>query len=225
MTKVDLVQLDMPEIFGASKTQDIHEIVDLEKSGRFRSSIGSLVVKPSSARFESQDDDEEIIMMGRSHFITNIKWIAISSFAFFVPMFWGEFPMIKALDVNTSFVLSVVWYSVLLFYVIQNFVLWFYNVFMVTNERVVDVDIYGLLNKNINVTQISRLEDVSYSQKGIFAGFFNYGDVVVETASEQRSEGDNKEPEFGFRAISNPALVVKIISELMEKAEEEGHHK
>lgn len=215
----------MPEIFGSEKPKDIHEISDLEKSGRFRSAMGSLVVKPSNAKFESQDDDEEIVMMGRSHLITNIKWMAVASFAFFVPLFWGEFPMIKTLDVNTSFVLSIVWYSLLLFYVIQNFVLWFYNVFMVTNERVVDVDIYGLLNKNINVTQISRIEDVSYSQRGIFAGFFNYGDVIVETASEQRSETDNREPEFSFRSVSNPALVVKIISELMEKAEEEGHHK
>jgi hypothetical protein len=178
----------MAEIFGTEKIEDIQEVIDLEKSGKFKSLFGSLVVSPPKTRFESQDDDEKIIILGRRHFITNLKWLSLACLAFFVPMFWGEFPMIKALDVNTSFILSIVWYSALLFYVIQSFVLWFYNVYIVTNERLVDVDFFGLLYKNINVTQIGKLEDVNYSQRGIFAGFFNFGDVVVQTSSEQRNQ-------------------------------------
>jgi len=213
----------MPEIFGSEKPKDIHEISDLEKNGKFRSILGSLVVKPPQTRFESQDDDEEIMILGRRHFVTNIKWIAMSCFAFFVPLFWGEFPMVKALDTNTSFVLSIVWYSALLFYVIQSFVLWFYNVYIVTNERLVDVDFFGLLYKNINVTQINKVVDVNYSQRGIFSGFFNYGDVVVETASEQKSDDRSERSAFTFESVANPDLVVKIISELIEKDHEEDH--
>lgn len=207
----------MPEIFGAEKMEDIQEIKDLDKSGKFKSLFGSFVVIPPKTRFESQDDDEKVEVLGRRHFITNLKWITLACFAFFVPLFWGEFPMIKALDVNTNFVLSIVWYSALLFYVIQNFILWFYNVYIVTNERVVDVDFFGLLHKNINVTQIIKIVDVNYSQKGIFASFFNYGDVVVQTASEQRSDDKGERSAFSFNRVANPNLVVKIISELMEE--------
>lgn len=149
--------------------------------------------------------------------MTNLKWIAMACLAFFVPMFWGEFPVIKMLDANTAFVLSVVWYSALFFYVIQNFLLWFYNVYIVTNERLVDVDFFGLLYKNINVTQIGKVEDVNYSQRGIFSSFFNYGDVVVQTASEQRSDDNSEKSAFAFQAVADPDLVVKIISELMEE--------
>lgn len=209
----------MPEIFGSEKQEDIHEIVELEKRGRFRSPFGSLVVKPPQTRFESQDNDEEIVIMGRRHFVTNLKWMALSCFAFFVPLFWGEFPMVKALNVDTSFVLSIVWYCALLFYVIQNFMLWFYNVYIVTNERLVDVDFFGLLYKNINVTQIGKVEDVNYSQRGIFSGFFNYGDVVIQTASEQRSDDRSERSAFTFDSVANPDLVVKIISELMEEVQ------
>ena len=213
----------MPEIFGTEKIEDIQEIKDLEKSGKFRSLFGSFVVTPPKTRFESQDDDEKIVVLGRRHFITNLKWLTIACFAIFVPMFWGEFPMIKALDVNTSFILSIVWYSALLFYVIQNFVLWFYNVYIVTNERLVDVDFFGLLYKNINVTQIGKLEDVNYSQRGLFAGFFNFGDVVVQTSSEQRSDDRSEKSAFTFDHIANPDLVVKIISELMEVENDREH--
>ncbi len=213
----------MPEIFGTEKIEDIQEIKDLEKSGKYKSLFGSFVVTPPKTRFESQDDDEKIVILGRRHFITNLKWLTIACFAIFVPLFWGEFPMIKALDVNTSFILSIVWYSALLFYVIQNFVLWFYNVYIVTNERLVDVDFFGLLYKNINVTQIGKLEDVNYSQRGLLAGFFNFGDVVVQTASEQRSDDRSEKSAFTFDHIANPDLVVKIISELMEKEDDREH--
>lgn len=207
----------MPEIFGAKQNHDVHEIEQLEKSGKFRSLFGSFVVIPPKTRFESQDNDEKIVVLGRRHFITNLKWITMACFAFFVPMFWGEFPMIKVLDSNTNFVLGIVWYGALLFYVIQNFLLWFYHVYIVTNERLVDVDFFGLLHKNINVTQIEKLQDVNYSQRGIFSSFFNYGDVVVQTSSEQRSDDRSEKSAFSFDSVANPDLVVKIISELMEE--------
>ncbi|HSV94920.1 MAG TPA: hypothetical protein VLH94_03055 [Spirochaetia bacterium] len=212
----------MPEIFGANKVADVHEVVELEKSGKFKSLFGSFVVTPPKTRFESQDNDEKIVILGRKHFVVNLKWMALACFAFFVPMFWGEFPMVKALDTNTSFILSVIWYSALLFYVIQNFVLWFYNVYIVTNERLVDVDFFGLMYKNINVTQIEKLQDVNYSQRGIFSSFFNYGDVVVQTSSEQRSDDRSERSAFTFNAVANPDLVVKIISELMEEVSKQN---
>jgi len=223
MTIEVLVQLGMPEIFGTDNKEDIQEIKDLQKRGKFQSLFGSFVVTPPKTRFESQDEDERIVILGRRHFITNLKWLTLACFAIFVPMFWGEFPMIKALDVNTSFILSIVWYSALLFYVIQSFVLWFYNVYIVTNESLIDVDFFGLLYKNINVTQIAKLEDVNYSQRGLFAGFFHYGDVVAQTSSEQRSDDRSEKSAFTFDHIANPDLTVKIISELMEKENDREH--
>jgi len=216
-----LIQLGMAEIFNASKHVDeIKEVNDLKRGGHFRSSLGMLVVSPEKTRFESQDDDEEVILLGRRHFSTNFGWMALVCFVFFVPLFWSEFPMIKVLTVNTAFALTIVWYSAVLFFVIQNFLLWFYNIYIVTNERVVDIDFFGLLYKNINVTQINRIEDVNYSQKGIMAGIFNFGDVIVQTSSEQKSDDRSDMSAFYFEAALNPVLVVKIISQLMEKADD-----
>lgn len=211
----------MPEIFGANKPKEIQQITDWVKNGKYNNIFGSFVVSPDKAKFESQDDDEEIIILGRRHFITNLKWMAMACFAIFVPLFWGEFPMVKALDTNTNFVLSIVWYSALLFYVIQNFLLWFYNVYIVSNERVVDVDFFGLLYKNINVTHLANVQDVNYSQKGIFSSFFNFGDVIIQTSSEQKSDDSSEQSAFTFNAVANPDLVVKVISELVEREHEE----
>ena len=213
----------MAEIFNAQKKiEELPELEELEKTGQYKSAFGGLVIDPEKTGFEEQDDDEEVVLFGRKHFVTNFGWIALACFAFFVPFFWGEFPMIKVLTVNVSFAMTVVWYCALMFYVIQNFIMWFYNVYIVTNEKVVDLDVFGLLNKSVNVTQINRIEDVSYSQRGMMSSFFNYGNVVVETASEQKNEDGRRGPDFDFRSVSSPSLVVKIISELMEKEDHEG---
>lgn len=213
----------MAELFNAKEQiEGIPEVQDLEKRGQYKSLLGALVVSPKKIRFESQDNDEKVILLGRKHFATNFGWISLACLAFFVPFFWGEFPMVKALTSNVSFMMSLVWYSFLLFYVIEKFLLWFYGVYIVTNERLVDVDFFGLLYKNINVTQINRIQDVNYSQRGMMSSFFNYGNVVVETASEQRSDDRREGAAFNFESVSNPALVVKIISELVEQVDEES---
>jgi len=216
----------MAEIFNAKEQiQEVPGIKEMEEKGQFRSILGSLVVSPSKTSFESQDNDEKVILLGRKHFATNFGWIALACIAFFVPFFWSEFPMVKMLTANVNFAMTVAWYAALIFFVIQNFLLWFYNVYIVTNERLVDVDFFGLLYKNINVTQVNRLVDVNYSQKGLMSGIFNFGNVVVQTASEQRSDDRSEAAAFNFVAVSNPALVVKIISELMEIVDESSERR
>jgi len=216
----------MPEIYSATNNEPMIPLVtELEKKGFFRSFMGSVMITPNKTRFESQDDDEKIVLVGRRHFITNIGWIAIVCFGFFVPFFWGEFPFVKVLNDTTNFSLTLLWYAALLFFVIQNFILWFFNVYIVTTERLVDVDFFGLLYKNINVTHIGNVEDINYSQRGLFASIFNMGDVIAQTASEQRTDDKAERSSFTFGMISNPDLVVKIISQLMEIEDEKEHEK
>ncbi len=179
--------------------------------------LGSFFAHPKKCRFETQQDDEEILILGRRHFITNLGWMATLCFAFVVPFVWGEFPFIKALDGNTMVSLTMLWYMVLIFFGMQSFLMWFYNVYIVTNERLIDIDFVGLLSKTVNVAQIGHIEDVNYSQQGIMASFFNYGDVIVQTASEQRTPDTSGEiSAFTFEAIGMPDKVAAMISQLME---------
>ncbi len=219
----------MPEIFDARAKKHEDGLVEVHKlmaSGRYKNYWGSLIVAPD-VKFESQNDGEKTIVLGRKHIITNLGWIALICFAFFVPFFWNEFPLVADVNENVLFSMTVLWYLALSFYGIMNFLLWFYNVYIVTDERLIDVDFFGLLYKNINVTQIRKVEDVNYSQKGILSSFFNFGDVVIQTASEQRSDevfGKHGEASpFTFAAVSNPNEVVRIISELMEQEEKEEY--
>jgi hypothetical protein len=90
----------------------------------------------------------------------------------------------------------------------------------------VDVDFVGLLSKTVNVTELDNVEDVNYSQNGLMDSFFNMGDVIVQTASEQKTQDASGElSAFTFEAIANPDKVSQIISKLVHDEEEQHYHR
>jgi len=79
------------------------------------------------------------------------------------------------------------------------------------------------LYKNIDVTQIKNIEEVNYRQAGIAANAFNFGNVIVQTASEQRTavKGE-KGAAFTFDSVPDPDRVARVISQLMQQEEQEA---
>ena len=184
--------------------------------------LGSFVFNPNKLRFETQYENEEVILLGRRHPITNLGWLTLVSIATFIPLFWETFPFFSVLDNITITKVTVLWYLALTFYVIQNSLLWFYNVYIVTDERLVDVDFVGLLNKTVNVADLNNLEDVNYSQNGLVDSLFNIGNVVVQTASEQKTpDAAGELSAFTFEKISDPDKVAQVISQLIDNEEKE----
>lgn len=211
----------MPKIFD-SKNRPQLCIDDLDKSGSYKSQWGSFVVKPEKINFDSLDENEEIILLGRRHFVTNLNWIFTLLVLAILPFFWGEFPFFASLSVNVHFGVLIMWYLAISFFFLMNFLLWFYNVYILTNERLISLEFLGLMNKTLNVTNISKIEDVSFSQKGILQNMFDFGDVIAQTSSEQRTAdvAQGEMSTFTFNSVGNPNEVVNVISELMEIAEE-----
>jgi hypothetical protein len=222
----------MPEVFSAERAvKDAKKSVDVivaeakkmfeEKGGS--SPFSSLIVLPKKVKFEAQNEGETIILIARSHFITQVWWLAVASFMVFVPMFWSEFPLVAGVNQATGFGLMIVWYLGLGFFVLERLLLWFYNVYIVTDERVIDVDFFEIFYKNVDVTPIKNIEEVNYRQVGVATSVFNYGDVIIQTSSEQATSNIGKESAaFTFEAVPNPDRVVRVLSELMEQEEREA---
>ncbi len=223
----------MPRVFSAKKkelkkkrrdSRVVEEIELMCKEGLDKGVWQNLVVCPKRTKFESQHSKELILIMARAHIATNIGWIMVVLVLSFVPLFWGEFPLIALVDGGVKFGIVSLWFLGLLLFTFQKLLLWFYNIYIITDERIIDVDFFGLLYKNINVTQIRKVEDVNYSQVGLLSSVFNYGDVVIQTASEQRSDDIGEEQAaFTFQAISRPNRVARVVMQLMEQEEKEEY--
>ena len=90
---------------------------------------------------------------------------------------------------------------------------WFFNVYIVTTERVVDVDFYNLIYKKVSDADLIKIQDVSYNQGGVLRTLLNYGDVNIQTAGEVTN--------FDFEAVPQPDRVAKILQDLRQDEEQE----
>lgn len=212
----------MPDIFVSSSVPP-RPPFSLEKknkkTSRINQALSACLFMPEGIRFETQDAHETIFLLLRKHWITNIVWVMISILLLVSPLFIfpavilsGNLP--QQLSGNLLTVLILSWYLLTFSYILVNFLLWYFTVSIITDERVVDIDFINILNKKFAETRITRIEDVTMRTGGFIKTFFDYGDVYVQTAA--------KDAVFQFEAVPKPDQVVRVINHLMGKEEEEG---
>lgn len=77
---------------------------------------------------------------------------------------------------------SIYYLSIYLF-LYGYFVDFYLDIWIITNDRIVDIEQHGLFSRTIAELDLYRLQDVTVNVSGLFHTFFNFGDVVVKTAS------------------------------------------
>lgn len=175
--------------------------------------LTSFAVNPTGVAFETQEAEESIILFLRPHIIVNVPWVVLAVLLVVAPT--GLFPLFfrfLQLPVNIPLgyivVGTMVWYLATFGFILEKFLTWFFNIFIVSNERVVDIDFLYLLYKSISQAELQKIQDISYVTKGVFGTLFNYGNVIVETAGEA--------PNIEFEKIPHPERVVETIRSLVE---------
>lgn len=171
--------------------------------------FNSYMYKPRRVHFETKHKDEEVLLLLRKHPITNVPWI-ITAFIMLLALSVLEvFPILDFLPASLYAILIISWYLITSAFVLENFLVWFFNVSIVTNKRIVDIDFVNLLYKEVSDAELRKVEDVTYKMGGAIRTVFNYGDVIIQTASEV--------PNFDFLAVPRPDEVVKVLQKLREE--------
>lgn len=174
--------------------------------------LSSFCQNPVGVSFQNQEEDEEVLLFLRRHFITNVPWIFISLILSLIP------PVLFILNINIPIfffnipgnflTVSVIFYYLVVFiYAFISFITWYYNISLVTQKRVVDIDFSDIVYHDVAMTKLNLIEDVNYTQTGFIRSFFNYGDVFVQTAGEKLH--------FDFLAVPSPSNAVNIIENLI----------
>ncbi len=177
--------------------------------GHTHNRLSAFCLYPDGVDFETRSDAERIILLLRKHPITNAKWIIMTLLLLTGPTLLTLFGVFSLMPTGFSLVITLAWYLVTSAYAIESFLDWYFNVYFVTTNRVVDVDFYNLINKRVSDAEIEKIQDVSYSTGGVLRTMLNYGDVLIQTAAEVS--------EFEFAAVPNPEKVVKILDDLRQK--------
>ncbi|MDE2213405.1 MAG: PH domain-containing protein [Patescibacteria group bacterium] len=100
------------------------------------------------------------------------------------------------------------------------FVKWtsFYlDVWIVTDERLINIDQVGLFRRDVSTTWLEKLQDVEVDVHGLFQTLFGFGTIKIFTAGE--------DPHILITNAAHPDLARRALLRSEQDAEDEALHK
>lgn len=58
---------------------------------------------------------------------------------------------------------------------------WYYSVYILTDQRLIDIYQKGLFNRQVKEVSLNRIQSVNYHVRGLQAAMFKFGDITVQT--------------------------------------------
>lgn len=80
---------------------------------------------------------------------------------------------------------------------------YYLDVWIITNKRIFDIEQKGVFRRDVSVTRLEQVQDVTVSIDGVFATFMHFGNIHIHTAGS--------EVDFIIRNAANPMFVKDTI--------------
>jgi membrane protein YdbS with pleckstrin-like domain len=195
---------------------EVEQVLGKEEVEKRRSTNGVFSVLPTDVRFETQDEDEEIVLLLRKHWFTNVRWAVICLVLLVIPVTFWLLPIWPLwAGINYKVMLTMLWYLLISAYIVESYLGWLFNIYIVTTDRIVDIDFYNILHREISDAEIDKIQDVTVKTGGFAATMFNYADILIQTAAEKAV--------FEFYSVPQAGKVARILRDLAEVAESEAN--
>ena len=179
----------------------------MENNNKKGSVFYSYCLNPK-VKFDSQEEGEKVYLLVRSHPFTQIGWILTSVFLI-ISLFISNFFIPNFLNLEQILLFNLFFIIFIFSYIWFNILNWYFNVGIITNKRVVDIDFYAVLYKEITNAQLGKIEDVTIKSGGFIQSLFDYGSVFMQTAGT--------EVNIEFVDIPHPSDTVQLINKLLSK--------
>ncbi|MFA5128401.1 MAG: PH domain-containing protein [Patescibacteria group bacterium] len=147
---------------------------------------------------------EEIIAVVRHYGLTlwpkilAVILLLVLPFFFIFPLFkwgyWGVALFLFPILLGVIFALKI-------------FIVWYYNAFIITNRRVIDLDQRGFFERIVSEAALETIQDVSHRRKGIWQTIFRYGDVRIQIADTDTG--------LEIKNVRAPEVTQQLISDLL----------
>jgi len=95
-------------------------------------------------------------------------------------------------------------------YSYSEFIDFYLDVWIVTNERIINIEQHGLFARIASELNLTAVQDVTSDVRGIINTLFDYGVVHVQTAGEKNR--------FVFKQIKSPEIVKRQIIQMADQA-------
>ncbi|MFZ2187254.1 MAG: PH domain-containing protein [Candidatus Moraniibacteriota bacterium] len=98
-----------------------------------------------------------------------------------------------------------------------SFLIWidyYFDVWIITSQRIVNIEQKGLFNRHISELNFSNIQDVTTTVEGIIPTVLNFGEVLVQTAGEKER--------FVFHMVPDPYKIKDAIMKISEHSRSDG---
>jgi hypothetical protein len=168
--------------------------------------VDSLRIDPS-IHFDLQQETEEVLLLIREHPITQVPWV-LNSIGLVIILIIVNLLIPPMFSIQQILFFNIFAGSAIFAYAWLNFLRWYFEVGIITNERILDIDFKSILYKEVSITNISNIEEIASRSGGYLGALFNYGNIYIKTA------GANEDIEF--HNAPNPTIIIKLINKLTD---------
>lgn len=171
------------------------------------------IFNESTQTFEGQEKDEIVIMLLRRHRFIALMPISASGLLALLPIF--IYLIFYSYIVKSQFYTLFLFITCLLYMglwlkAFYHLMLYTLNTVIVTNKRIIDRDQNSFFDRKVSELHIYRIQDVTFSIRGILPTLLKYGDITVQTAAVDK--------EFVFHEMPNPEFVKSEIMKVVAMA-------
>ncbi len=159
--------------------------------------------------FPDQQPDEEVFVYARRYWVAFLPVLLFTLLVTVLGLVMIFFLANGGIDRNIVVLTGSGFLLLMLVLILIEFFDFYFDLHIVTDRRVVDIDQRRLFDRQIAKLLLEDVQDVETSVKGILPTFFNYGDVTIQTAGTK--------PNFIFNQIQHPKEVAAIILDLSEQ--------
>lgn len=163
--------------------------------------------------FDSQLDNEQVLLLLRKHPITQLGKILVILIMLLLPLLFPAVDFYQAIPLRFRSAIVILWYLITSGVILEAFLTWYYNAYIVTDERIIDIDFLSLIYKNISAAKIDNIEDITATTGGALQSLVNFGTVKIQTAAANA--------EFEFEGVPHPNKVTQFLNELLLEEEKE----
>jgi len=168
---------------------------------------------PKSLKDEIKDD-EKVELVLRRHWFVFLAPMAKPVLFIFVPLaiiLW-LFGISFFMSLLESFLWAIIiagWFFFWLLFALYEWFVWYFDIFILTDKRIIDVEQKSLFSKNVSEITYDKIQDTSYQVSGIAQTFLKFGTINVQTAGSDVA--------ITINDVAAPAMIQEKISELSKK--------
>ena len=133
--------------------------------------------KEADYSFDGQRENEVVVKVFRRHILAMRKGF----YGLVIPFALSSIPPLIWQTKLELFILPIIGLLVGIVFFLYQFMLWYYSIFILTNQRLRQVVQKGFFGSNVLEIKLSKVSSISYSIPGFSGELFGYGTLLIQT--------------------------------------------